>query len=68
MLHTMAKRMQERKEDNRIVARSSPTAMYLAVGFCLDKFFICHQSDCVEKPGRYSKPEVDRLDPQGDLA
>ena len=46
---TMAKQMQEQKRDNKIVAKSKPTTMNLAV--CLDKFFSCEQSDCVEKPG-----------------
>ena len=46
---TMLKRMQEREGDNRIVAKSKPTTMNLAV--CLGKFFDCEQSDCVEKIG-----------------
>ena len=56
----MAKRMREQKEDNNIVAKSKPTAVNLAVN-CLDKFFICELSDCVEKH------LVDRLDVQGNL-
>ena len=45
----MAKRMQEQMEENRIVAKSRP------IGdepdqFCSCKFFICEQSDCVDKP------------------
>ena len=34
---------------------------------CSYKLFICEQSDCVEKPGGYSKLQVDRLDFQGIL-
>ena len=46
----MAKRMQEQSEENRIVAKSRPTAMNLSQFSCY-KFFICEQSDCVEEPG-----------------
>ena len=35
--------------------------------FCCYKFFICEQSDCVEKPGDTQKLQVDRLDYQGGL-
>ena len=45
-----AKRMQEQKEENRIVAKSRATAMTLVCSVSY-KFFICEQSDCVEKPG-----------------
>ena len=61
---SMAKRMQEQSEENRIVAKSRPTAMNLT-SFCCYKFFICEQSDCVETPRRFSKRQVDRLDYQG---
>ena len=48
---TMAKRMQEQKEeDNRVVAKSMPTAMIL-VSSVPTKFFICERSDRVENPG-----------------
>ena len=46
---TMAKRMQEQKEEDRIVAKSKPTAMNLAS--TLDKFLIREPFDCVEKLG-----------------
>ena len=46
----MAKRMQEQKGDNRIVAKSKPTTMNLAFTV-LHTFFDCEQSGCVEKPG-----------------
>ena len=38
--------MHEQKEEDKIVAKSKPTAMN-----CLDKFLIREPSDCVEKPG-----------------
>ena len=57
----MAKRIQEQWEDNRIVAKSRPPAMNLAV-LCLDKCFICEQSDCVKKPGdTQSLKSADRI-------
>ena len=46
---TTAKRMQQQKEEDRIVAKSKPTAMNLTSN-CLDKFLIREPSDCVEKP------------------
>ena len=49
----MAKRMQEQKEEDRIVAKSQPTAMNLTQLF--DKFLIREPSDCVEKAWGYSK-------------
>ena len=45
---TTAKRMQEQKEEDRIVAKSKPTA--ILTSNCLDKFLIREPSDCVEKP------------------
>ena len=47
---TMAKRMQEQKEDNRTVAKIKANGDELGQ-CCSCKFFICEQSDCVEKPG-----------------
>ena len=48
---TMAERMPEQKEDNRIEAESSQSNGDESGHFCLEKFFICEQSCCVEKSG-----------------
>ena len=50
---TTAKRMQEQKEEDRIVAKSKTTAMNLTSS--LDKFLIREPRDCVEKAQRYSQ-------------
>ena len=57
---TMAKRMQEQEGDKRIVAESMPTTMNLGL-HCLDKFFDCEQSDCVEKSGDTQSTLSNRL-------
>ena len=62
---TMAKRMQEPKEDNRIVAKSTPTAMNLAVTVSSSSSSV--NSPVASKSPGYSKPQVDRLDIQGNL-
>ena len=46
---TTAKRKQEQKEEDKIVAKSKTTAMNLTSN-CLDKLLIREPSDCVEKP------------------
>ena len=48
---TMAKRMQEQKEDNSIVAKSKPTAMNLAV-------MISKSSSSVNSPNASESPEI----------
>ena len=49
---TTAKRMQEQKEEDRIVAKSKPTAMNLTSSL---EFLIREPPDCVEKAQGYSQ-------------
>ena len=44
----MAKKMQEEKREERIVAKSKPTFNLVS---CCEKFFDCAKSNCVEKSG-----------------
>ena len=61
----MAKRMQEQKEENRIVAKSRPTATNLVSSVRTSSPSV--NSPIASRSPGYSKLQVDRLDYQGNL-
>ena len=67
-----ASKRKETKKDARTIRREQDCGEIQANGdeldqFCCFEFFICEQSDCVEKPGDTQKLQVNRLDYQGGL-
>ena len=58
---TMAKRMQKKKGEERIVAKSKPMVMNLT-SICVDKFLIREPPACVEEPGDTLKASTGKPD------
>ena len=48
---TMAKRIQNQKEEERVVSKSRPAAMNMSIFFSCDKFLHRIESDCIQKSG-----------------
>ena len=48
---TMAKRIQNQKEEERVVSKSRPAAMNICIFFYCDKFLHRIESDCINKSG-----------------
>ena len=48
--HTLAKRIQNQKEEARVVSKSRPAVMDMSLFFC-HKFFLRIECDCIQKAG-----------------